>query len=118
MKEKLSDEIRDVIFQIKRWLSLEARYVKLTLSEKLSIFIGSILVVAVAFILVMIALVILSLCLVGVFEPLVGATLAYLCVGGIFLLLTAIFLLLRKPLIFNPVAKMISKLLLENEEKI
>ena len=35
MKEKLSDEIRDIIAQVKLWISCEAEYAKLTLAEKL-----------------------------------------------------------------------------------
>lgn len=116
MKEKLTDEIRETIIQIRKWLSLETRYFKLTVSEKLSIFFGTLLVVSAIFILMMIALVILSLCLVGVFEPLVGTTLSYLCVGGIFIILAVLVMLLRKPLILDPVARMISKLLLDNEK--
>ena len=116
MKEKISDEVRDILAHIKGWLSHEVRYVKLTLAEKLTIFIGTMLLISMAFILVLIVLGIISFCLVGVFEPLVGTTLAYLCVGGIFLLLAVVIFLLRQPLIYNPLAKMISKLLLENDK--
>ena len=97
MKEKISDEVRDILAHIKGWLSHEVRYVKLTLAEKLTIFIGTMLLISMAFILVLIVL-------------------AYLCVGGIFLLLAVVIFLLRQPLIYNPLAKMISKLLLENDK--
>lgn len=116
MKEKISDEIREILLHIKTWLNSETRLIKLTVAEKLSIFMGTLLLAAAAFTLVMIALVIISLCLIAVFEPLVGMTLAYLCVGGIFLLLAILMVILRKQLIYNPIARMISKLLLENDE--
>lgn len=116
MKEKLSDEFRDILLQIKAWLNNETRLIKLTVSEKLSIFMGTLLLAAAMFTLIMIGLVIISLCLISVFEPLVGLTLAYLCVGGIFVLLAILLLVLRKQVIYNPIAKMVSKLLLENDE--
>ena len=115
MKEKLSDEIRDIIAQVKLWISCEAEYAKLTLAEKLTIFLGTIGLAAILFLLVMIALIIFSLCLVGVFASLVGTTLAYLCTGGVFLVLAIIVALLRKPLIFNPLARMLTKLLINKE---
>lgn len=116
MKETLSDEIRLIIKHIKAWLKHEIRYVKLTAAEKLTIFVGSVFLMAMISILVMIALVIISMCLVSVFEVLVGQVLAYLCVAVIFLLLAGVLYLLRKPLIFDPMARMISKLILDNEE--
>lgn len=115
MKEKLSDEIRDIIAQVKQWIGCEAEYAKLTLAEKLTIFLGTIGLAAILFLLVMIALIIFSLCLVGVFAPLVGTTLAYLCTGGVFLVLAIIVALLRKQLIFNPLARMLTKLLINKE---
>lgn len=113
MKEKLTDEIRNIFCQLKAWISSEAEYVKLTAAEKMTVLLGTIALAAMAFVLIMIALVILSFCLVGVFASLVGQTLAYLCVSGIFLLLLAVIILLRKPLVFNPLARMLSKLIMK-----
>lgn len=116
MKDKITDDIRDIIAHIKGWISAELLYAKLTVTEKLTILMGTIMLVAVTFILAMIALVILSLCLVGVFEPLVGTTLSYLCVSGIFIIVLLLVVVLKKQLIFNPVAKMLSKLIIERDK--
>lgn len=115
MKEKITDEIREIILHIKEWISAEVMFAKLTVTEKLTILMGSVMLAAVSFVLLMIAFVIISLCLVQVFEPLVGQPLAFLCVGGIFLVLLVLVILLRKPLIYNPVAKMLSKLIIEKK---
>lgn len=115
MKDKLTDELKELIHQFRTWLSEEAKYAKLTVAEKLTVFMGTILLAVLATALFLIALVIISFCLVSVFEQLVGQTLAYLCVGGIFLILMFVIILLRKPLIYSPIARMVSKLLIEHE---
>lgn len=115
MKEKLSDEIREIIKQIKSWLTNEAEYIKLTLAEKLTIFFGTLAVAGASFLLITIALIIFSLCIAKLLTPIIGATLAFLCVGGIFIIIAVLIIVFRKQLIFNPLARMISKLLIDKK---
>lgn len=115
MKEKLLEEIRDIAIQIRNWLYLETKYLKLTAAEKITIILGSLILGAVCFLLALIAIVVLSFCLVGVFEPLVGNALSYLIVAGIYLLLAVCVYFLRTPLIFNPICKLITKMFIDKE---
>lgn len=116
MKNKITEEIRDLLLQIKNWLYLETKYFKLTAAEKITILLGTLIAGAACFMLVMIAVVIVSLCLVGVFQPLVGTVLSYLIVAGIYLLLAVLVVLLRKPLLFNPISKMLTRLFIEHKD--
>lgn len=51
--------------------------------------------------------------LVGVFKMFMAPALAYLSVGGIVLLLTVLIFIFKKQLVVNPVARFMTKVILE-----
>ena len=68
---------------------------------------------AICILLGMVILILFSFSLVDLFKTFLSPVLAYLSVGGILILLMALIVILRRPLLENPVSRLISKLILD-----
>lgn len=116
MKTKITDEIKEMLSQGVNWAKLEIEYLKLTAAEKIIILI-SMMVIGAVFLLLLLPVVLMFLfALAQVFIDFMPVAVAYVCVGGIVLLLLGILVVFRKQLVINPVAKFISKVLLDNPD--
>lgn len=117
MKQKVTDDLKEIFTQSVNWAKLEVEYLKLTAAEKL-IIIASMMVISVVILLLLLpAILMFLLALAQVFIGFMPVAVAYVCVGGIVLLGLGILVLFRKTLVINPVAKFISKVLLDHPEK-
>lgn len=92
--------------------------VKLTLTERLTIFLTATMVMMLCLILGMFALVFLAIALASVLCEVLPYAWAYTIIGGIFLLLILGVFLLRRPLIENPIARFVSRLVLARENEL
>lgn len=117
MKNKLTDDLRDILTQGANWARLQVEYLKLTASEKIIILVSMMVIGAVFLLLLLPAVLMFLFALAQVFIDFMPVAVAYITVGGIVLLLLGILTIFRKPLVINPVAKFISKVLLDNQEK-
>ena len=117
MKSKLTDELREMITQGINWAKLEVEYLKLTAAEKIIILVSMMVISAVFLLLLLPAVLMFLFALAQVFIDFMPVAVAYVSVGGIVLLVLGILVLFRKQLIINPVAKFISKVLLESQEQ-
>lgn len=115
MKTKLTDELKELLVHGISWLKLEVEYLKLTAAEKMIILVSMLVIGGVFLLLLLPAVLMFLFALAQVFVQFMPTALAYVTVGGIVLVLLAILILMRKPLVINPVAKFISKVLLENQ---
>lgn len=115
MKDKFIDEIKDIFTQSRRWLQCEAEYIKLTAAEKFTILLSTLIIGAIVLALVLFALGLMSFALVDVFRLIMSPALAFLSTAGCVLVLALVLFLLRKPLLFNPIARFITRLLLEKK---
>lgn len=115
MKENLTNEIKETFSQCKDWLKLEVEYTKFTVAEKLTMLMSALIIGAVCLLLGIVALILLAFALVEVFKLFMPIGLAFLSVAGIVCVLIIILYLLRKPLLLNPVAKLITKLFFEKQ---
>lgn len=116
MKTKITDEIKEMLSQGINWAKLEIEYLKLTAAEKIIILVSMLVIGAVFLLLLLPAVLMFLFALAQVFVGFMPRALAYICVGGIVLLLLGLLILFRKQLVINPVAKFISKVLLDNQE--
>lgn len=116
MKPKLTDEIKELFAQSINWAKLEVEYLKLTAAEKLIILVSMMVIGAVIMLLFLPMILMFLFALAQVFISFMPVAVAYVCVGGIVLIFLGFLILFRKPLVINPVAKFISKVLLENPE--
>lgn len=110
MKEKLTDEIKEIINQTTSWAKLEVEYAKFTIAEKFTMLISAFIISAICLLLLLSVLMMLSLALVQVFRSFMDPALAYLSVAGVICLFVIIIYLARKPLLLNPIAKYLTRL--------
>ena len=116
MKPKITDEIKELFAQSMNWAKLEVEYLKLTAAEKLIILVSMMVISGVVLLLLLPAMLMFLFALAQVFIGFMPVAVAYVCVGGIVVLLLSVLVLFRKSLVINPVAKFISKVLLDNSE--
>lgn len=116
MKPKITDEIKELVTQSVNWAKLEVEYLKLTAAEKIIILLSMMVIGVVVLLLLLPAILMFLFALAQVFIDFMPVAVAYVCVGGIVLILLGILVLFRKNLVINPVAKFISKVLLDNQE--
>lgn len=116
MKPKLTDEIKELFAQTVNWAKLEVEYLKLTAAEKIIVIVSMMVISTVVLLLLLPAVLMFLFALAQVFIDFMPVAVAYVCVGGIVLLLLAMLVLFRKQLVINPVAKFISKVLLSSQQ--
>lgn len=114
MKSKLTEEIKEIFSQGMNWAKLEVEYLKLTASEKLVVLTSAMIIGGVVFLLLLPVFLMLLFALVDVFKMWVSSPLAYLIVSGIVILILAVILVLRKPLVINPVSRYLTKVILDS----
>ncbi|MCH5232936.1 MAG: phage holin family protein [Muribaculaceae bacterium] len=117
MKNKLTDDIKELLSQGMNWAKLEVEYLKLTAAEKIIILLSMSVIGVVILLLLLPALLMFLFALAQVFIDFMPVAVAYVTVGGIVLLLLGLLIIFRKQLVINPVAKFISKVLLDHPEK-
>lgn len=113
MKQTLTDQLKDLFFQGRRWLTLETEYLKLTAAEKFTVLAGTFVLGAICLMVGMVIVILLALALADVFKLLMAPSLAYLCVTGVLIILMVVLFLLRRQVIFDPIAKFITRLFLD-----
>lgn len=111
MKTSLIDQLKELITLAKRYLKLQTECVKLQAAEKSVILISALTIGFICILLGALIVVLLSMAAVCAFGAFLEPWLAYLCVAGIILFLAILIVLLRKPLIINPISRMITKLI-------
>ncbi|MCH5235037.1 MAG: hypothetical protein J1E16_07055 [Muribaculaceae bacterium] len=116
MKPKLTDEIKELLAQSVNWAKLEIEYLKLTAAEKIIILVSMMVIGIVVLLLLLPAILMFLFALAQVFIGFLPVAVAYICVGGIVLVLLSVLVLFRKQVVINPVAKFISKVLLDHPE--
>lgn len=104
--------------EIKKYLTLQIDYAKLTAVEKITILVTSMTFLGIVIILSTCALYFLSEALVDwLVQMLKNECIANLIVCGVFLFLLLIVFMFKKALIINPVARFVTKLFLNPPKK-
>ena len=102
--------------ELKKYLTLQIDYAKLTTVEKLVVLLSAIAMVAVMLILGACVLFYLSFAVVFMLSDAIGSTWgAYLIVSGIFLVLMMVVYALRQKLILDPVSRFLTRLFLHHK---
>lgn len=110
--DKNVETIAQLIEVLKHYIGLQTEYVKLDVIEKVVRLLTVITVVTVFCIILLISLIYLSFAAVYALQNLVGSLIwAFLIVGGGYLLLLFIFILLRHKLIERPLVRFLGSLL-------
>lgn len=96
----------------KKYLTFQIEYAKLTAAEKITMIFGA---VALAFILIMLVTVIglfATLAVAHLIADTVGIAWAFAIMAGFYLLVAILLIVFRKPLLLNPIARFMSRIIL------
>ncbi|MDE6484220.1 MAG: hypothetical protein K2L14_02360 [Duncaniella sp.] len=104
------NQFRTLWAEAKNYFTLNVDYAKFTLAEKLTVFLTAASVCAVAFVLLAIMMFFVSMALVRWIAEATGMVGAYFIMTGFYVILLALVIILRKPLIINPISKFVTKL--------
>lgn len=112
MEGDMSKKVNSIKMSVFRLGKLYINYAKLTVSERLTLLLSAGIVMLVCIILGVFALAFFADAICIWLATALPLGVSYAIMGGIYLLLAAIIFLLRKPLVVNPIAKFISKLMM------
>lgn len=102
-----------MIARSKDWAALELEYAKLTAAEKITVLAGAAVTGMVCLMLVMTALLMFGFALAFLLMELMCTSLAFLISGCIIIVVMIIVYFMREKMIVNPIAKIITKILLK-----
>lgn len=112
--DKSIDNLEALVKEIKRYIKLQGECLKFDLVEKLTILLGTLILILLITVLSMMAVFYFSFMLVYFLESLTGSLVgSYAIIGGIILLVTGLIYIYRKKLIFQPMVIFLSQLFLE-----
>ncbi|MDE6177012.1 MAG: hypothetical protein K2F71_05655 [Paramuribaculum sp.] len=112
MSNDKNKSYRNLIDTFKRFLTLKTEDLKLTLAEKATIVISTLVVSAVITLLAVSMFLFLTFAVAHWIAQSIGLTWAYFIIGGFYALLITLIIILRKQLIIDPVSRFISRVLL------
>lgn len=116
--QRLSDNVSEISENVKEYIRLKTDLLKLTLTEKLSLIISSLLVSVILFLVFLFICMFLSMAFIFWYHDHVGPLYAgALIVAGFYLLIGIIVYLVRNRLFINPMVSLITKILLEEENE-
>lgn len=108
-----TNQFKQMFSEGKEYLKLRIEYGKLTLTEKLTLLISSLAIGLICVFLAVIAVFFLSMSAVDWIAEAVGRSWACLIMCGFYVLLIGIIIVARKPLIVNPMSRLISRIILK-----
>ena len=112
-KTTLLDEIKIIIARSKDWATLELEYAKLTAAEKITVRAGMAVAGSVCLLLGIAALILFGVSMAYAFMQFMNPALSFLAAGGIMLLLMVLVYMFKQQVIMNPIAKMLTRILLK-----
>ncbi len=109
-----NDNYQQIWDMIKRLFNLKTENFKLTMSQKLTLFLGTTALAMIGLILGALVIAFLSLALARFLADIMPLYCGYLIAAGVLVLLFIIIYSVRRKLILNPLARFISRLFFEN----
>ena len=100
---------------LRRLFRLYLEKTRLTVAERLSLLLAAGVMIFICSLLGIIGMVFVSGALIELLALWISPIAAWAIVGGIYFLLTALIVVLRKPLIFNPVSRFVSMLIFKED---
>ncbi|MDE6264757.1 MAG: phage holin family protein [Paramuribaculum sp.] len=107
-----SNQYSHIRKQFSEYARLYIRFARLTLAEKVTVFLTAGSIAVAAFIFAVIFIFFMSIAAANWLAPYIGLGWGYACISFMYLILIALLFIFRKPFIMNPIARFISKLFL------
>ena len=116
--EKSNESIQQLISEAKAYLDLQKDYIRLEMTEKLTILLSTLILVLIMVVLGMVALFYFSFTLAYVLAPFVGGLMVSFGLITLFLVLVILFIYYkRERLIVSPMVNFLAKIFLKESEK-
>lgn len=116
--EKSNESIQQLISEAKTYLDLQKDYIRLEITEKLTILLSTLILVLIMVVLGMVALFYFSFTLAYVLAPFVGGLMVSFGLITLFLILVILFIYYkRERLIVSPMVNFLAKIFLKESEK-
>lgn len=117
INENSVKDIAQLVRELKAYIKKQKEYTRLEVTEKLTIFCSTMILVMVLVLLGIVVLFYLSFSLAYILSPYMGGLVgSYAAIAGLILLLAILIVALRKKLIINPIANFLAKLFLNNSK--
>lgn len=116
-RENSSEAYRRIYHETRRLVSLEVEDAKLMLTEKLTLLLGRVTLVAVAFVLSACVVIFLSMSISDLLLKSFSPWVTYMIVAAFYAVLICVVALFRRQLIVDPIARYISKVILDPKPK-
>ena len=111
------ESIGKLLLEFKKYLELQKEFVKLDVTEKMTVILSAILIVTVLLLLGSIVLLFLTFALAYYLGDVLGSlSLGFGLISAFILLLTVIFYLNRNRMVIQPMARFMTKLILTKED--
>lgn len=110
--------LKDIKDSLTRLVRLYLEGTKLTIIEGLTIFIGGLMLVTFALVCIIIFLMFISFGVAEELRLIMSPGLAYLTVAVIWLIILAVVVLLRNQILYDPLVRFISRLILNRSNKL
>ena len=116
--EKSNESIQQLISEAKTYLDLQKDYIRLEMTEKLTILLSTLILVLIMVVLGMVALFYFSFTLAYVLAPFVGGLMVSFGLITLFLVMVILFIYYkRERLIVSPMVNFLAKIFLKESEK-
>lgn len=109
------DQVKELLRIGRRYALLQLDCLKLSASEKATMLIAGLAMGLIGILLGALCIVLLAMSAVSLFGEIMSPALAYLCVAGCIIIFGLVIFILRKQLIINPIARLITKLICPKE---
>ncbi len=116
-RDTTSEAYRRIIDEGRRLVSLEVEDAKLMLTEKLTLLLGRVTLVAVAFVLSACVVIFMSMSISDLLLKSFSPWVTYLIVAAFYAVLIGVVALFRRQLIVDPIARYISQVILDPKPK-
>lgn len=110
--------LKDIKDSLTRLVRLYLESTKLTIIEGLTIFIGGLMLVTFALVCIIIFLMFISFGVAEELRLIMSPGLAYLTVAAIWLIILAVVVLFRNQILYDPLVRFISRLILNRSNKL
>ena len=115
--EQTNDTLLNLVESIKRYLGYQEKFVKLDLTEKLTLLLTALILGSIIFVIGLIAIIFLALTLSAALKAWLGSPCAaYAIVAAIFILLCLLVYFMRAKWLISPLSRFFSNLLLDKKE--
>lgn len=114
--EELSS-VETLIIELKRYIDLRIRHIKILGTEKLSYIIAAVIFITISAIFGIIAICYFSLSLVHLLRIYVGTIGAYAIMGAAALIIVVLVYVWRKQWLLNPIARILARCILDDNDQ-